>query len=439
MLKVGIAKADITPPLGSQLAGYGDAHRPAEEVHDPLYATAIVFEQDNVQACRVTLDLTQVENGDIARMQQLAAEKSGIPAAHINIGVTHTHSAPQSHSFDGWGTKDDEYLATLIPKVAQAVRDASDKLIAVKLGITTTETKVGINRRSVQKDHNYGFRASLWDDNPYDSTMTVIRFEGDNGPVATLIHASAHGTAMGINRIISRDWPGVMIDRVESQTKAPAIFINGSFGDTGPRTNMVLEPGTFSAGGGDGIHSVYEVGYRGASDAIWAHQSIKNFTDNVKLKVLVEEIKFPVAPLPPLEKAQRQLKECEPHKDESGGGKCNYRYWQRVIEAHSKPPITHYPFRQTIISLGPIAFVPLPGEPFTSINLRLRKYSPFQYTLACGGTNGMYCYLPDREARHRGGYETWVSIGTLTYLLADNIDDVLVEENVKLLENIYSD
>ena len=437
MLKVGIAKIEITPPLGSQLTGYGDAPRPAEEIHDKLYATAIVFAQDNLKACHVTLDLCFVDNEDIETMQNISSQISGIPAHHINIGVIHTHSAPQTGTVDGWGNKDEKYVETLIPKVAQAVKDAADRLVPVKVGIATTETQVGINRRSVQHYNEYGFRVSPYDDNPYDSTMTVVRFENTSETIATLIHCSAHATAMGANRIISRDWPGIMIDRIESQTKAPAIFINGSYGDTGPRTNMLCEPGMFSAGSGDGIHSVYEVGYRAASDALWAQQSIKSFYEDIKLNVLTEEIKLLTAPLPPIEHAKEQLKRWEHRKDESGAGKCNYRYWKRVIEAHNKPPIEYYPFRQTIITLGPIALVPLPGEPFTSINLRIRKHSPFQYTLICGGTNGTYSYLPDREARHRGGYETWVSRGLLTFLLADNIDDVLVEKNINLLNKIY--
>ncbi len=441
MLKVGIAKTEITPPLGTQLAGYGDAHRPAEEIHDPLYATAIVFEQGNIKAAHITLDLTVIGNDDIETIRKLSSEKSGISAENINVGVIHTHSAPRTFNFDGWGNKDEKYIATLIPKVAQVVKNAADLTMSVKVGIATTKTEVGINRRSVQEYNEYGFRVSPYDDNPYDSTMTVVRFESteNDKTVATLIHASAHATAMGINRLVSRDWPGVMIDRVESQTKAPVIFINGSFGDTGPRTNMLVDKGKFSAGAGDGIHSVYEVGYRAASDALWTHQSIKHFLadSDVKLGILTENIKLSVAPLADIEEAKKQLEEWEARKDESGTGKCNYRYWKRVIEAHSKPPITHYDFSQTIIAIGPIALVPIPGEPFTSINLRIRKHSPFQYTLISGGTNGAFCYIPDREARHRGGYETWVSRGTLTYLLAENIDDVLVEENVKLLEKIY--
>ncbi|MCP4640954.1 MAG: hypothetical protein GY851_10995 [bacterium] len=436
MLKVGIAKIDITPPLGTRLAGYGIPERPAEEVLDPLYATAIVFKQGRIKAAHVTLDLCLVGNEDTERMRSLAAKRSDIPAKNINVGTTHTHSGPQTMTFEGWGDKDQAYLKSLIPRVAKAVAKANKGVVPVRVGIGTTETRVGINRRAANRDHVNSMAVSACDDGPYDSTMTVVRFEGKDGPVATLIHASAHGTAMGANRLVSRDWPGVMIDRVESQTKAPAIFINGSFGDTGPRTNYVLEPGAFSAGVGDGIHAVNEVGYRGASDALWTYQGIKHFADDYALKVCTETLQLPLAPLPTLEEAQAKLKEFEPQKNEWGSGMCNYRYWKRVIAAHGKPAPSHRPFRQTVIALGPVALVPLPGEPFTSINLRTRRFSPFQHTLTCGSTNGWIVYIPDREGRHRGGYETWVGIGALTYLLADDIDDAFVSGNTQLLEDL---
>lgn len=433
-LKVGIVKVEITPPLGSRLMGYGVPERPAEKVHDPLYATALVFQQGSLSAAHVTLDVSQIDNGDTVTMRSLASQESGIPAEHINIGVIHTHSGPQTMSFEGWGDKDEAYMQTLIPKVAQAVAKACKKCVPVRVGIATIETKVGINRRGIKKDSGTWFGGNEF--GPYDSTMTVVRFESDQGPVASLIHCSAHCTAMGCNRLISRDWAGIMVDRVESQTKAPVIFINGSYGDTGPRTNQLLSPGIFSAGTGDGIESVNEVGYRAASDALRCHQSIKQFSDSCSLNLLVEEIEFPLAPLPSLDEAQEKMKEWEGRKDEWGDPMCSYRYWKRVIEAHEHPCPTHRPFQQTIINIDPLVLVPMPGEPFASTALRLRQWSPFQYTLTCGGTNGMLCYLPDRESRHRGGYETHVSIGTLTHLLADNIDDVLVSENVRLLEKL---
>ena len=55
-LKVGAASVDITPPVGTPMAGYY-SERAAEGVHDPLYAKALVLEQDGTKAALVALDL----------------------------------------------------------------------------------------------------------------------------------------------------------------------------------------------------------------------------------------------------------------------------------------------------------------------------------------------------------------------------------------------
>ena len=42
-----------------------------------------------------------------------------------------------------------------------------------------------------------------------------------------------------------------------------------------------------------------------------------------------------------------------------------------------------------------------------------------------------------RESLHRGGYEVWVARAFGAYILVENIDDVLVEENLKLLRDLH--
>ncbi|MBZ0172351.1 MAG: hypothetical protein K8E66_08235, partial [Phycisphaerales bacterium] len=86
--------------------------------------------------------------------------------------------------------------------------------------------------------------------------------------------------------------------------------------------------------------------------------------------------------------------------------------------------------------VGPVALVPLPGEPFAEIVLRLRHRSPVQHTLVASTTNGASGYFVTREARARGGYEVWVARAMGAYLPADNLDDVLVEENLRLLRAV---
>jgi hypothetical protein len=68
----------------------------------------------------------------------------------------------------------------------------------------------------------------------------------------------------------------------------------------------------------------------------------------------------------------------------------------------------------------------------------MRDVSPFQHTLCASTSCGNNAYLCPREAYPRGGYEAWVGRTLGAYLLAENIDDVLVRENLKLLEQSYT-
>ncbi|OGV51495.1 MAG: hypothetical protein A2X49_17090 [Lentisphaerae bacterium GWF2_52_8] len=321
-----------------------------------------------------------------------------------------------------------------MPEIIRSVVLAREKLRNVKVGFATTDSLVGVNRRGVMENGSVSFNASPND--PFDPTMTVAHFKDESGADAgILVHYGAHGTAMGNNRIVSRDWCGVMKDRIESQFPALVVFLNGAIGDVGPRTNTRRDGG-LSAGTGDGIHAVREIGYRAATDAIRALLTIREWRENPKLEVLNEEIFLPYAPLTPLADAEAELLKWEPRKNEWGGPMCEYMHNSAVVEAHRQTLLNGRKFLQCITRIGPLAIVPMPGEMFSGISLRIRGGSPFQYTLCCSVSNGSLAYLPTREARHRGGYETWVGRAGGAYLLADNIDDALVSENLKLLRKL---
>jgi hypothetical protein len=260
--------------------------------------------------------------------------------------------------------------------------------------------------------------------------MTVLRIEGAAGPLATVVHYGANPTSLGPRRFVSRDWPGVMVDRVEKITGAPALFINGAVGDVAPRTNI-------HSATGDGIPAMQEVGHRAGLDALKAWHSIRELRD-LELTATTEELTLPYAALPPLAEARREMEAAEPEKVTLGTPQANYHYWRSVIEAHAAEVPAGLPFTQTVTRLGPLALVPFAGEPFTEIVLRLRQLSPFQYTLCASTTNGRHGYYVTRESRVRGGYEVWVARAFGAYLLADNIDDYLVQENLRLLRGLHT-
>lgn len=433
-LNAGFARTDVTPQLGVRLGGYGVEERPAEEILDRLHSTAMVFEQDGLLAAVINLDWICIEEYVVANIRKEICVRTGIPENNITVCATHSHSVPNTLNFSGWGAPEQAYIDSVISEIVRSVEQAKANLQPVQVGFATIKSLVGVNRRGVGEDGEVRF---VGDPNgSFDPTMTVAHFKDMAGKdVGILTHYGAHGTAMGLNRLVSRDWCGVLKDRIESQYSAPVVFLNGAIGDVGPRTNF-RAGGGLSAGVGDGIHAVREVGYRAATDAIRALLSIKEWRADLKLEMLTEDIFLPYAPLKPLADAARDIKEFEPHKEEWGRPMCEYRYNEAVIAAHKKPLLEGRKFRQTITAIGPLAIVPMPGEMFSGISLRIRGGSPFQYTLCCSVTNGSLSYLPTREARHRGGYETWVGRACGAYLLADTIDDALVTENLKLLRKI---
>ena len=178
-----------------------------------------------------------------------------------------------------------------------------------------------------------------------------------------------------------------------------------------------------------------EVGYRGAEDALRAYHSVKELRP-LELGVLSDGFELPYRPLADRAEAEAQFKAAAPDKDQYGRGMCEYRHWQAVLQAHDTEAVSGRRYEQVLTRLGPLALVPFPGEPFVEIVLRLRDLSPFQYTLCASTSCGNNGYLVTRESLHRGGYEVWVTKAVGPYILAEHIDDVLVQENLALLRRL---
>ena len=58
------------------------------------------------------------------------------------------------------------------------------------------------------------------------------------------------------------------------------------------------------------------------------------------------------------------------------------------------------------VGFGDVAFVGLPGEPFTDIGREIKTASPFAMTLPCCNANGSEGYFPTDAALNDTGYES---------------------------------
>lgn len=419
-LFAGVAREKITPEIGGFLFGYND-HTQSTSVLDDLRVTALALKSGDEAVLLLSAELCLIQEHLADEIRAKAKAAAGI--SHVILSATHTHSGPNTASFAGFGNfgnLDTEYCEKIfIPKCVAAAKAAAASMVPVKMGIGTTESKVGINRRELLEDNTVRLGQNPWD--PYDSTMTVLTFQGEDGKaVANLVHLGAHPTANGNNTEISRDWPGIMVDRLEAESGATTLYVNGTQGDIAPRM-----PNGESAGD---VSNMKEVGGLAAIDATRAYKTIRAFYDE-PISVVCGELALPFEPPIPEADIPEMLATSQGYKSSS---------LQRLQALYSSGDLgpEAWTFPQTIVRIGPVVFVPYPFEVSTEIGLRLRNYSPFAHTLLLSCTNGSHSYLPAQSQICRGGYEIESFRWFRPRQLPDNADYRLVEQNMQLIKKL---
>ena len=429
-LKAGFAREDITPEIGTALYGYMPDNF-SESLHDPLKVSAVCFERNGIKILLLDFDLCLISNDLTHEIRTKLSAETGIAYDNIVLHATHTHSGPNVAGEKGWGEIDKKYAyGIMLPKALEAGRNACKELYNVKVGIGTTESRVGMNRRMVERNGDVVLGQNPW--GPFDPTMTVIVFKkiDDGEPLFNIVHYGCHGTACGCTTEITRDWYGVMLDRLEELSGAPSFFINAAEGDVGPRIT--------NGWTGGGMDYVMELGGIASRDAIDAWRGIKDFRDDTEIKLIADDVKLPYRDLPSLEYCEAEIAKVEHPEELINIFFLEYQHMLDVKEVYDKhiPKPECFKFRQTVFSIGPLLFVPLPYEFFSEIQLRIRQYSPYAYTLCMSDSNGSCGYFPTKDAIAKGGYEVKSFIAGEAFSLTDDADQHLIDAEMAIIEKL---
>ncbi|MBE6884057.1 MAG: hypothetical protein E7487_05585 [Ruminococcaceae bacterium] len=428
-LLVGIGRHDITPPLGAWLTGYAPA-RQAESVGDNLNLTAFAFGYNDLRSLLVTADVCLIKAPDGDRVRRAMSAASGIPFEHITLSTTHTHSGPATFRTGGGADMDMEYFDNIfIPAAEKAAAEAVAALRPAEVGVGEIHSDVGINRRQMLQNGTI-----ILGQDPhgtYDPIMTVVSFrEPDGKPIGNLIHYGAHNTGSGKNPEITRDWCGVAIDRLEAASGGITAFFNGCEGDCGPRLANGQTVGNYQL--------ALELGGRAAIDAVNAWRSIKEWRSDCDMRVICRTVKLPYKIMPTKEALQAEIDAMGDPDKLIGLAVLQYESLiQRMEMICSGEPIDdNLCLELPVISVGPVAFFPIPFEIFSRITLRIREFSPYPYTLSLSNTNGAYQYFPSMDQICRGGYEVWVFTSLTAHPLADDSEQHLVDRAVEILKEL---
>lgn len=454
-LRAGFAEVEITPPLGTQMAGYYH-ERLAEKTRDPLKAKAVVLRQGDTAAAFVVADLIGVAHDLTVQIREQVEAATGIPQQNIMLSATHTHTAPDyigllyKHLKQQPSERDSEsYPAKLLQNVVDAVVRANQSAQSVTLeaGSGQQRVPVSFNRRFVMKDGSVRTWQSLSNQQvvraagPIDPEVGLLKFTASNNgrPIGIVSNFALHLDTVG-GTSWSADYPFYVEQRLREHFDQDLISVFGT------------------GACGDINHSDPTRKERNSTDIIGNALADTILTALPTLQTVsapVLQVRSAVVNVPLQEVSVQELRRSEELVPLArAGGKVEFfdlvSAYKAVMLEHmqQKKPrtdteslltwgLTHswagvgatLPVDVTAITLGSdVAIVFLPGEVFVELGLAIKQASPFRTTLILELSNCVETiYIPTRAAYAGGSYEVTNSS------LQPGSGEMLVEAALKLL------
>ncbi|MCP4643220.1 MAG: hypothetical protein GY851_22425 [bacterium] len=385
-LRAGVSRVSITPleeGLATQLGGYGDREgKPAEGIHDTIYAKTVVFDYDGHKSALVTMDVCSLPRCLLEEAVAKAAVE-GLTPDYVIMSASHSHAGLEGMSMDRRniannkhiGVFDEAILNFAVDRVAKGIQEAAASMQAVTAGSASVKLP-GMNRNRRGKG-------------AVDDELTVLRLDGaDLKPLVVFANYTAHGTIMTEKQmLISGGWAGNMQRTVES-LMGPGVtcmYSNGAEGDQSPT----------GAQGGSRWEMAENYGRRmGMAVADLANTITPTPVESFLLETHV--VALPPHTVPP-------------HFIEITGSE--YNVTEEQIQAIL--PVM-FPSEAPLCALrvNDFAMVTFPGEPVCVIGLAVKnamRAEGITHPCVASLTNDLIGYILTKEEYEQGGYEVTTS------------------------------
>jgi len=446
----GIARANITPPVGMLMSGYGARKTPAVGIHDDLYAVALYLNDGITEAALITMDLIDTDSNGTKKMRKACANMSGVPAKNIMVACSHTHGGPQTGIYgdDEGDNLKKSYTDSVVYKVAGALSEAKKNAVPVSVGYARQDCNIAANRRERRPDGVVilGYNP----EGPIDPFTDVIRIDrlDKKEPMAIVFSYASHGTTMGgENYLYTADYIGSAKRMVEQIIPtALASFIAGCSGDINPYPR--------------GTYDLCERhGKRLGCAAAQATLDIFDMVEDTRIAVAHHEFKFKLESPPSLDEARIRHKKAKESADkeiatakEASEGKpidekmvlswhiaSELRKSKALVEMLEKGGTDFsIPLETQAIVIGNCAIVGMPGEIFVRIGQTVAERSPFARTIHVSHANGSAGYVPTADQIPLGGYEVELARASRYGLtIVPESDQTLIESALTSLKKCY--
>jgi hypothetical protein len=431
-LQAGLAEIEITPPIGYRMDGYF-TERLSTGVKDPLKAKALVFQQGNTRIALVVCDVIGLPQALTAEVRARAAARTGIPAAHIAVTGTHTHTGPlfagerarlfsdraaAAHGSDPLATVN--YPETLRARLVDVIVAANADVSPASLEfVAATEDRVSFNRRYHMKDGTVVTNPGISNPNvvgaagPVDRDLPFVLISKGNQPVGSLTVFAMHLDTVGGTEY-SADYAGQLANelRREFGDKFISIFGTGTCGD---------------------INHI-DVSGRRKNDARLIGQqlavSVLSARPRQPLGAPLLGANTATIPLPLRKVSDGQIAAARANTPKVGTNELPFLSQVETVttlDLSRRGPTLDAEVQ--VFRLSPdLAIVLLPGEVFAELGLAIKRASTFTHTLVIELSNDNPAYIPTETAFKEGSYET------VNSRIAPGGGEHLVAEALRLLK-----
>jgi hypothetical protein len=456
LLHAGAAKIDITPPNGTQLAGFVGKYRPSQRVLDPLFARVAIFENAGRKICFVALDVTIVNRPYTDTIRRAANEHASIAPDAVLVHATQTHNAPSlggcqfgegfslPREWDWLNFHNEEYSQNTISKIVEAIRVANENLRPVEIGVgSAIDGRWAFNRRAVMRDGKVsmpshtpptsrGWVQMKYLEGPIDPEVGVLAARSRAGNLVTaLLNYACHPVHLFTQPggFVSADWCGALCDAFAAATDETSIplLLNGCCGNLNPWNPFDPDYREDHVAMGKGLAS-------SARKTLGAME----WQDDAVLDWRVQTISIPYRHIPKdrLDAAQEYLSTHPLPQlvdDEKTRVDCDWMRQALIASAGiEKTQRSAMDYEIQVLRLGNAAFVALPGEPFIEGQLQIKLQSPTEHTFVIHCASHYAGYIPISEAIERGGHE--VESGPWSKLAPEALETIVAKSGEMLRE-----
>ncbi len=373
-MRAGFGKAELTPPLGVELAGYGYyLQRRAAAVADPLYARALLLEQGEQRALLVSCEVLGLSRPVCDAVIRHAREALGCAEAAVTIVSVHTHTGPAIQYHEGCGEVNEAYVGGVAGKICQALDAAAEDLARVQ--------SLSLVSRPLEGDFVYNRAAA---DGPVDRLLRGFVLRRDAKRPIALLSAACHGVFRGRVPLVSADFAGAVNHLAEERGYAP-LYLNGLCGDIDPWNPSPERMEGFARQ----IASLLDAEGKPLPLAFQA--------GNIPFTLYHPSVSLAEIHAAAADAVRRAGGETAPAARVA-------RAWERKMakRAHALP--TEEALKASYLLLGGVPILALPFEGFTRIGMDIRRKLGRQDALVLGCAEELMGYLPTRDDLARGAY-----------------------------------